>query len=298
MYLYLEYMSDKSVGIIGLGNMGSKMAGVFIAAKFTVYGYDLDEKKRLSAKKQGINTVAIEDIFSRTNACILSLPTEESITSALESITPKDGAKIIDMSTVSPAFSRKNHEKLAEKGVHYLDAPVIGMPQGAGRWTIPVGGDRQAFETVQEILSVLASHIYYVGDSGNGATIKIVNNMISLTTWSVISEVVVLANKVGIDLNRLYEVIKSSGGGAVSPMLDRITRIANNDFENICSVDVNIKDLKAATDMAHSLGVPAFVTASALNLHLLAKEKGLGQMDMDAIPLAFSSFRQKGTGGG
>ncbi|MCL6090821.1 MAG: NAD(P)-dependent oxidoreductase [Candidatus Thermoplasmatota archaeon] len=291
-------MLDKSVAIIGLGNMGGKMASVFTAAKFTVYGYDLDEKKRLSAKKQGINIVTIEDIFNKTNACILSLPTEESITDALESIVPRDGSTIIDMSTVSPAFSRKNHEKLAKKRVHYLDAPVIGMPQGAGKWTIPVGGDRQAFESVQDILSVLAAHIYYVGDSGNGATIKIVNNMISLTTWSVISEVVVLANKVGIDLNRLYEVIKSSGGGAVSPMLDRVKRIADDDFENICSVDVNIKDLKAATEMAQSLGVPVFVTASALNLHLLAKEKGLGQMDMDAIPLAFSSFKRRDTGGG
>ena len=73
-------------------------------------------------------------------------------------------------------------------------------------------------------------------------------------------------------------------------MLERIKRVASNDYENLCSVNINIKDLEAAVEMGNALGVPLFVTSSALNLHLLAKEKGLGDLDMDAIPLAFEKF--------
>jgi 3-hydroxyisobutyrate dehydrogenase-like beta-hydroxyacid dehydrogenase len=283
-------MTEKEVCIIGLGNMGGRMATHLLTRGFKVYGYDIDNKKLDELQKIGIIKCVPDKVFDTVDTVILSLPTLDSIKATLEKLQKKQGSIVIDMSTVPPQFSMANYEYLRSHHMHYLDAPVIGMPNQVGNWTIPVGGDHEAFENVKPILSALASKLYFVGSSGKGATIKIINNMISLTTWAVISEAIVVAKSVGLDLLQVYEIIRNSGGGAVSPMLERMKRVASNDYENICSVNINIKDLEAAVEMGNALGVPLFVTSSALNLHLLAKEKGLGNLDMDAIPLAFEKF--------
>ena len=282
-----------SIGVIGLGNMGGRMAKHLSTKGFVVYGYDVDSGRIAGLSEGGIKESELENMSDHTDTVILSLPTVSSISAVLKGYRPKKGDIIIDMSTVPPSFSRENHAKLAKNGVSYLDAPVIGMPGGIGDWTVPVGGDREAFERARAVLEALASKLYMVGASGNGAAIKVINNMISLTTWAVISEAVLLADKLGIDLTQLYQIISGSGGGAVSPMLKRVERILARDYANICSVDVNIKDLAAAVELGQSASVPLLVTSSALHLHMIASEKGLGNLDMDAIPLAFESFRKR-----
>jgi 3-hydroxyisobutyrate dehydrogenase-like beta-hydroxyacid dehydrogenase len=273
--------------------MGGRISKHLLAKGFKVFAYDIDEKRLHNYEAIGITKCLPEQAFEHADIVVFSLPTLESISESLDKLQKKSGGIVVDMSTVPPHFSISNYELLKNKQMSYLDAPVIGMPDSIGNWTIPVGGDLESFEKVKPILSQLASKLYYVGSPGKGAAIKIINNMISLTTWAVISEAIVLAKVMGIDLLQLYDIIKNSGGGAVSPMLERMKRVALKDYQNLCSVNINIKDLTAAMDMGNTLGVPLFVTASALNLHILAKEKGLGDLDMDAIPLAFDSFKEE-----
>ena len=282
------------VGVIGLGNMGSKMAGRLSQLDYTVLGYDINKSTLENAIESGIIKASLKDsALEDVLYYILSLPTEESITSTLENMEWPKSSVIIDMSTVNVNFSRKNHEKLSKKEVSYLDAPVLGMPHQVGNWTIPVGGDQKAFEKAKPVLSSLGRVVEYMGPSGSGSLIKILNNMISLSTWATISEAVVLADKMNVDLKKMYQIIKGSGSGAVSPMLDRILRIAENDYKNICSVDVNIKDLEAALKLAEETKTPSIMISAALNLHLLAHERGYGDLDMDAIVLAYDDFKRK-----
>jgi 3-hydroxyisobutyrate dehydrogenase-like beta-hydroxyacid dehydrogenase len=282
------------VGVIGLGNMGSKMAARLSQLDYTVLGYDVSRSTLENAIKSGIVKGNLKDSANKDVLhYIISLPTEESITSTIENTEwPKDSV-IMDMSTVNVRFSQRNHELLSKKGIGYLDAPVLGMPAQVGKWTIPVGGDRNSFESAKQVLGALGQVVEYMGTSGSGSLIKILNNMISLSAWATISEAVVLADKMNVDLKKMYQIIKGSGSGAVSPMLDRIPRIAESDYKNICSVDVNIKDLEAAQAIAKETKTPSIMISAALNLHLLAHERGFGDLDMDAIVLAYDDFRKK-----
>ena len=282
------------VGVIGLGNMGSKMAARLSQLDYTVLGYDVSRSTLENAIKSGIVKGNLKDSANKDVLhYIISLPTEESITSTIENTEwPKDSV-IMDMSTVNVRFSQRNHELLSKKGIGYLDAPVLGMPAQVGKWTIPVGGDRNSFESAKQVLGALGQVVEYMGTSGSGSLIKILNNMISLSAWATISEAVVLADKMNVDLKKMYQIIKGSGSGAVSPMLDRIPRIAESDYKNICSVDVNIKDLEAAQTIAKETKTPSIMISAALNLHLLAHERGFGDLDMDAIVLAYDDFRKK-----
>jgi 3-hydroxyisobutyrate dehydrogenase-like beta-hydroxyacid dehydrogenase len=285
------------IGIIGLGNMGSRMAEKLSKSGVEVFGFDAIAEKVDSGIKSGMLKGVLDDeTVSGIAHFIISLPTENSITEILNSMNFSEGTVIIDMSTVSMYFSKLNHQKMIERNIRYIDAPVIGMPAGIGSWTIPVGGEKGHYESALPFLKFLGKNIEYMGSSGSGSLIKILNNMISLSAWATISEVVVIADKMGIDLKQLYNIIKSSGGGAVSLMLDRIPRIAENDYKNICSVDVNIKDLEAAYSITKEIKIPSLMVSAALNLHLMAHQSGYGNYDMNAIVLAFEDFRKKHEG--
>ncbi len=281
------------VGIIGLGNMGGKMSHVLRESGINVFGYDVVESLLQTRLKEGnIDGILTEDVVPRIKFFILSLPSTASISEVLNNFPFSKSTLILDMSTVGIDFSRQNHNLMAKKGVRYIDAPVIGMPAGVGRWTIPVGGEEKDFEDAQKILTCLGKNVVYFGPAGSGSAIKVLNNMISLSTWATISEAVVIADSLGIDISKMYKVIKSSGGGAVSPMLDRIERIANSDYQNICSVDVNIKDLEAAVELSIRTKVPSLMASASLNLHLIAHDRGYGNLDMNAIVLAFDQFKK------
>lgn len=281
------------VGIIGLGNMGGKMSHVLRESGINVFGYDVVESLLQTRLKQGnINGILTEEVVPRLKFFILSLPSTASISEVLNNFPFGKSTLILDMSTVGIDFSRQNHDLMAKKGVRYIDAPVIGMPAGVGTWTIPVGGEEKDFEDAQKILTCLGKNVVYFGPAGSGSAIKVLNNMISLSTWATISEAVVIADSLGIDISKMYKVIKSSGGGAVSPMLDRIERIANSDYQNICSVDVNIKDLEAAVELSIRTKVPSLMASASLNLHLIAHNRGYGNLDMNAIVLAFDQFKK------
>ncbi|MEM3489971.1 MAG: NAD(P)-dependent oxidoreductase [Nitrososphaerota archaeon] len=281
------------VGIIGLGNMGGKMAHKLKECGINIAGYDTNESLLQTRLKQGdIDNVLTKDEVPRVKFFILSLPSTASISEVLNSYSFSKNTLILDMSTVGINFSRQNHDLMTKKGIRYLDAPVIGMPAGVGTWTIPVGGEEKDFDDAQAILRCLGKNVIYFGPAGSGSAIKVLNNMISLSTWATISEAVVIADSLGVDLSKMYKAIKSSGGGAVSPMLDRIERIVNSDYQNICSVDVNIKDLEAAIELSIITKVPSLMASAALNLHLIAHDRGYGNMDMDAIVLAFDQFKK------
>lgn len=282
------------IGVFGLGNMGGTIARKLKSEGSEVYGYDSLENVSESRLKEGaISRILKSEDIPELDIFILSLPSKKSISDTLERFKFREGSIIMDMSTVDVDFSVDNRKMMAERGVIYVDTPVIGMPSGVGTWTIPVGSDEKTFEKVKGVLKPLANLVEHAGASGSGSAIKVLNNMISLSTWATISEAVAIADKLGIDLGKMYRTIKASGGGAVSPMLDRIERIVNDDYRNICSVDVNIKDLEAAMNLSMSTKIPSLMAAASLNLHLMAHDRGYGNMDMDAIVLTYEDFKKK-----
>ena len=140
--------SLKSIGIVGVGTMGSNMAKAFIAAGYEVFVCDKDKARIISAQEIGAKPADNPQNIARlTDVTLLSLPMPadvESVVLGEEGILSKakKGHIIVDLSTIDPFTTRRNAEIATKKGVGYLDAPVLGRPFACGKWTLPVGGEK------------------------------------------------------------------------------------------------------------------------------------------------------------
>jgi len=168
----------------------------------------------------------------------------------------REGSVLIDMSTISPAVTRAIATQAGKVGMKTLDAPVSGSEIGAINATlaIMVGGEGETFERCRAILATLGKSVVRVGGVGAGHTVKLVNQIIGLTTMEAVSEGLILAAKAGIDLGTLLQAI--SGGAARSWMLENLTpMIAERDFRPGFMVRLAQKDLRLALNLADELQV-------------------------------------------
>jgi len=200
----------------------------------------------------------------------------------LESV--KAGSVVIDMSSISPVVTKKIAAELARKGAAMLDAPVSGGEIGAvqGTLSIMVGGDEAVFEGVRPILEKMGKSVVRVGEIGAGGFTKLSNQIIVAAALQAIAEGMVLAQKAGVDIQRVYEAIK--GGMAGGRTLDmKIPLLAQHKFEPGFKMDLHIKDLKNALLAGKSLGVPLPATGLIHELFTACSAQGKGQKDHSVI---------------
>ncbi len=194
---------------------------------------------------------------------------------------------LIDMSTVSPTTSRKMAEAAAAKGAHFLDAPVSGGSQGAaqGTLTIMVGGERAAFERVLPVLEAMGKkeNIVYVGPSGSGEIIKIVNNMLVGTIAAANAEAFVLGVKAGVDVDAMAKIIGTSTGASWQLSNQFPLRAFNGSFNPGFMTDLLHKDLGLALDLAAENQTLVAMTSLARQLYEMARAAGYGHDDYTVL---------------
>ncbi|HEV2909107.1 MAG TPA: NAD(P)-dependent oxidoreductase, partial [Candidatus Eremiobacteraceae bacterium] len=196
----------------------------------------------------------------------------------------KSGAYVIDMSTISPIASRSFHERLHERGIHMLDAPVSGGPTRAasGELTIMAGGDEQTFKTCEPILRAMGTPTL-VGPAGMGETFKLVNQIIISVVMLADVEALVFAKKSGADIELLRKVIATATGS--NYILDKW--LPNTWFkgshEGGFALDLLRKDLNAALDAGKQMQLPMIASALAGQLYLQASEEGYGKLDYSVV---------------
>ncbi len=194
---------------------------------------------------------------------------------------------IIDMSTISPTTSRKMAEVAAAKGVHFLDAPVSGGSQGAqeGTLTIMVGGERAIFERALPVLEAIGKkeRIVYVGPSGSGEIIKIVNNMLAGSIAAVTAEALVLGVKAGADVDTMAKIIGMSSGASWQLSNQFPLRAFNGGFNPGFMTDLLHKDLGLALDLAAENHIPVAMTSLARQLYEMARAAGYGHDDYTVL---------------
>jgi 2-hydroxy-3-oxopropionate reductase len=255
-------MAKKKIGFVGLGIMGKPMAMNLLKAGYSLTVYDIRPEPVKEVVAGGAEEGRCsEDVTKKSEVIITMLPNSPEVKEAvLGEHGVLDGAKpgtiLIDMSSIAPLVSKEVAAKAEEKGVEMLDAPVSGGEPKAidGTLSIMVGGKKEVFDQVEDILKVMGASAVLVGDIGSGNTTKLANQIIVALNIAAMSEAMVLATKAGVDPEKVYQAIR--GGLAGSTVLDAKVPLAlDGNFKPGFRIELHIKDLQNALDTAQKLGV-------------------------------------------
>ncbi|MCS7119598.1 MAG: NAD(P)-dependent oxidoreductase, partial [Candidatus Bathyarchaeota archaeon] len=231
-------MSSKRVGFIGLGVMGKPMALNLLRAGFPLTVWNRTRSRMEDLLKLGASGAnSPREVAERSDVVITMVsdsPDVEEVILGSEGIIygAHEGLIVIDMSTISPAVTKKISDELAERNVRMLDAPVSGGEAGAKEATlsIMVGGPEDAFEECLPIFRALGKKIVYMGPSGSGQMAKLCNQVICALNIQAVCEGLILAAKAGLDLGKLLEVV--TAGAANSWMLTNLgPKMISRDFK-------------------------------------------------------------------
>ena len=283
-----------TIAFIGLGNMGNPMAANLIKAGHSVYGFDLMPANLPTAKDNGVTVMpsaaaAVKD----ADVVVTMLPAGKHVLSVYEDIAPKAtaGALFIDCSTIDVESARKAHAVATKHGLLSIDAPVSGGTGGAtaGTLTFMAGGSADAFAKAEPILKPMARKIVHCGDAGAGQAAKICNNMILGISMIGVGEAFVLAEKLGLSHQALFDVASTSSGQCWSlttycPVPGPVpTSPANRDYQPGFAAALMLKDLKLAQEAASASGAVTPLGAEAAQLYALYAAQGGGGADFSGI---------------
>ncbi|HEX2117519.1 MAG TPA: NAD(P)-dependent oxidoreductase [Alphaproteobacteria bacterium] len=289
-FFYERGLSMAVVGFIGLGVMGREMSINLVKAGHDVRVYDARSEAIADVESQGAKAArSIAETSREADAVVLMLPDTPQVEEVVLGKgglrdNPPRGKLIMDMSTIAPTATRALSAELAKIGVDLLDAPVSGGPLGAknAKLSIMVGGKESAFEKAKPIFAGMGTTIVHVGESGAGQAVKACNQLICAMNLQAICEALALGRAAGLDLNKLREVLL--GGAASSWMLQNLGPLMiNKDPSAGFRIDLKLKDLRLAGELAFQLGVPLPGTALVTSLYLEARAHGEGSNGNQAL---------------
>ncbi|MBE9607585.1 NAD(P)-dependent oxidoreductase [Acetobacteraceae bacterium H6797] len=267
-------MEIRTVGVVGLGNMGLGMAASLRRAGFEVIGHDISEARRQAVEAGGVRFAAsLAEVLSAADALVFSLPYAkdvEAVATAPGALLERRDRKVvvIDTSTSDPGTTRRLAARLAEAGHGLLDAPVSGGPSGAatGSLTMMIGGSAEDFASVQPVIAALSAKAVHVGPSGAGNIAKLVNNMLVAAHLITTGEAMRLSEAAGLPAADALQVVNAATGrSAISEvMLPRWVMPAT--FDSGFSAGLMRKDVRLALELAKEVGIDLPLSAYAEKL--------------------------------
>jgi 3-hydroxyisobutyrate dehydrogenase len=275
-------MSPYRIGIIGVGNMGSRIAKRLLDAGEEIVGYDRYEARQAAT---GIRFASSPgSLVSDVDVVLLSLPDSqvvESVVLSEEGLVSHShsGQIVVDLSTASPESSVRIHDELAARGVEFLDAGISGGAKAAeaGKLTLMVGGSAEALESVRPILDHFSSEVFHMGSTGSGHVAKLLNNFLNGVSLASTAEVMVAARKFGLNLATFLDVLNNSSGVNFAT-LNRFPSIIRGDYlEGGLTGQLMAKDLKLYLDLIARLGVPSFNGPACLATFEVVNALGYGE---------------------
>ncbi|MET3790091.1 3-hydroxyisobutyrate dehydrogenase [Aquamicrobium terrae] len=283
-----------TIAFIGLGNMGNPMAANLVKAGHTVIGFDLVAENLATAREHGVTIAADAAAAVREAEVVVTmLPAGKHVIAVYGDIAPaaKPGTLFIDSSTIDVESARKAHALAADHGHVSVDAPVSGGTGGAtaGTLTFMCGGAEGAFARAEPILQPMAGRIVHCGGAGAGQAAKICNNMILGISMIGVAEAFVLAEKLGLSHQALFDVASTSSGQCWSlttycPVPGPVpTSPANNGYKPGFAAALMLKDLKLAQEAAQGAGAATPLGAEAAQLYGLFNAQGGAGTDFSGI---------------
>ena len=283
-------MSKKRVAIMGLGLMGSGMAGRLLSAEFPLTVYNRNPEKTAPFANAGAKVAGSPREAAANSDVIISMVADDAASrgvwlgenGALAGTAP--GTVLIESGTLTVGWIKELAAIASQRGYEFLDAPVTGTkPQAAaGQLRFLVGGPAAALETVRPVLSVLGQEIVHLGPTGSGALMKLVNNFVCAAQLASLSEAVALMGAAGLDRDKMLAVLTSGAPG--SPLLKSASARAISGEPGVnFYLRLMAKDICYAMEEGAARGVPMQTAGSALAVFQHAIDAGRGELDLSAI---------------
>ena len=282
-----------AIAFLGLGNMGAPMGANLVKAGYEVQGFDPVPAARAAAADAGVSVceTAVEAVRD-AGVVITMLPNGTLVRQCYAEVmsTAAAGALFIDSSTIAVDDARAVHAYAVERGFAQLDAPVSGGVKGAAAGTLAfmVGGETDALETARPVLDAMAGKIIHCGDSGAGQAAKLCNNMLLAVQQIAVGEAFVLADKLGLPAQSLFDVITGATGNCWAvhtncPVPGPVpTSPANNDFRPGFATALMNKDLGLAMAAVASTGASAPLGSHAAQIYARFADEHAG-LDFSAV---------------
>ena len=287
----------KNIGIIGTGVMGLTVAEKILTAGLNLTVYDLSTDAAERTKDFGAQVARTpKDVARKSDIILLFLPGPAEVKDCVSSSDGllngmQPGSIIVDMSTSDPDVSKDMCSLAEKKGVEFLDAPVLGRPITVGHWALPVGGKEDVIERCKPVFKIFAAHVFHAGPVGTGHKIKLLNQLMFGAINAVTAEMMAIAEKIGVEPRRLFEIITASKAGTVSNLFKELgKRVADGNYEDpTFTVNLLIKDIKLAVQMAKANNAPPLLARTVEYINEVSQAQGLGSKDTSIM---WTSYRK------
>ena len=277
------------IGFIGLGIMGTPMAGHLIKGGHQLYLYSLPSVPQDLVTAGGTACASGKEVAQQADIIITMVPDTPDVGNALFADNGvaaglSKGKIVVDMSSISPVETKEYAKKINALGCEYLDAPVSGGDVGAknAALSIMVGGNQATFDRVKPVFELMGKNITLVGENGDGQTCKVANQIVVALTIGAVAEGLLFAAKAGADPAKVRQALL--GGLATSRILDILgERMIKRTFDPGFRIELHQKDLSLALNGARSLGVSLPNTATAMELFNACAANGGAAWDHSAM---------------
>ncbi|HEY7205306.1 MAG TPA: NAD(P)-binding domain-containing protein [Methylomirabilota bacterium] len=279
------------VGFIGLGLMGGPMAGNVLKKGFPLTVCDVVPERVDALVARGATAAATpRDVAAASDVVLTILPASADVEAVVlgpagvaEGARP--GLALVEMSTIDPHVTKRVAAALAARGLRMLDAPV-GRPSTfaeSAELAFMVGGDAALLEEVRPVLLAMGNTIFHCGGTGMGATMKAVNNLLSITTLAVTGEALVLGAKAGLTADVMLEVFRRTAASNAHLHMTYPDKALKGDFSPMFMVDLAHKDLSVGLALGAAQQVPLPLGALAREMFTTARARGRGRLDWTAV---------------
>lgn len=281
-------MAQQTIGMIGLGIMGSAMSANLLRAGFPVLGYDVLAQRRKEHRKAGGSVArSCREVAKRSAILVTSLPSSEALlaTAAELAQSPREHQVVIETSTLPIPIKEEARRRLAARGITLLDCPLSGTGAQARAKDLIVyaSGDRGAYRRAAPVMDGFARAHYYVGAFGAGSKMKFIANLLVAIHNVAAAEAFVLARKAGLDLAVVLKVI-ADGAGSSRMLQARGPMMVKGDYSNATmKVQVWQKDMTIIGDFARKLDCPTPLFAASAPIYTAAMAMGRSAEDTAAV---------------
>ncbi|MBW4083459.1 NAD(P)-dependent oxidoreductase [Paenibacillus sp. S150] len=295
----------KQIGFIGLGTMGAPMASNLLRSGFGVTVYNRTAAKSEPLRAEGAQVAATpQNAAQGKDVIITMISNDDSIRDVfygpdgiLNVLEP--GITVVDSSTISPGLAREIAAAVEERGGRFLDAPVTGSKPAAidGTLVFMVGGNAGVIEEHRDIFDSMGRLLLHMGDNGSGAVAKLAHNAMVGIHNVALAEGFSIAVKSGVPADKFLELVKNGSAGSKQAEL-KGQKIIDNDFSNQFSLALMLKDLKLASSLSDSTGVPSPMLGVAKSMFQAGFNHGCGDEDLSAVVKSYEEWIGRKIGDG
>jgi 3-hydroxyisobutyrate dehydrogenase-like beta-hydroxyacid dehydrogenase len=286
------------IGFVGLGIMGRGMVKNLVEKNHPVTVWNRTRERSETLKKDLDITIApslqsLAEAADTILICVSDTPDVEAVLFGEAGLakTLRTGTTIIDLSTISPAETKRFAHTLAEKNITLLDAPVSGGSEGAAKGTlsIMVGGPEEAFTRIKPILEAIGTRITHMGPSGSGQTTKLMNQILVVVNMLAVGEALLLGRAADIDLLKAVRAVEAGAGGSWM-LSQRAPQAIDGYWQPGFTIDLQQKDLRLVLESARELGLPLLATSLVHQLYNKLQKDGKGGLGNHALVQALEEL--------